>query len=56
MPRESDLPTPGGIHYGFAWRFFPLLGLELRTLVLVLISLDKDKGLYEYLLFLELVQ
>ena len=25
-----DLPTPGGIHYGFAWRCFPLLGLELK--------------------------
>ena len=30
LPQELDLPTPGGIHYGFAWRCFPLLGLELK--------------------------
>ena len=29
LPQESDLLTPGGIHYGFTWRCFPLLGLEL---------------------------
>ena len=30
LPQESDLPTPGGIHNGFAWRCFPLLGLEYK--------------------------
>ena len=30
VPQELDLPAPGGIHDGFAWRCFPLLGLELK--------------------------
>ena len=30
LPQELDLPSPGGIHYGFAWRCFPILGLELK--------------------------
>ena len=30
VPQESNCPTPGGIHYVFAWRCSPLLGLELR--------------------------
>ena len=28
--QELDLPSPGGIHYGFAWRCFPILGLKLK--------------------------
>ena len=30
LPQELDLPSPGGIHYGFAWRCFPILGRELK--------------------------
>ena len=30
LPQESDLPSPVGIHYGFAWRCFPILGLKLK--------------------------
>ena len=30
LPQEWDLPTVGGIHYGFAWRCFPILGLALK--------------------------
>ena len=30
VPQEWDLPTTGGIHYGFAWICFPFLGLELK--------------------------
>ena len=29
-PQESDLPISGGIHYGFAWRCFQLLGPKLK--------------------------
>ena len=30
LPQELDLPSTGGIHCGFAWRCFPILGLELK--------------------------
>ena len=30
LPQELDLWSPGGIYYGFAWRCFPILGLELK--------------------------